>query len=63
MRTHLAKRWPALLTLLIALAAAGVASHTFFVRALAFIAVELAGAIILRFAVGWPWRRILWYWN
>jgi hypothetical protein len=61
--THLARRWPVFLALLIALAAAGLASHTFVVRALVFIAVELAAAMILRFAAGWPWRRILWYWN
>ena len=63
MRTYLGRRWPILLALLIALAVAGVASHTFWVRALVFIAIELAAAVMLKFAAGWPWKRILWYWN
>ncbi len=63
MIARLASRWPVLLALLIGLAAAGFSSHTFLIRALVFIAVELAAAVILRFVAGWPWKRILWYWN
>lgn len=63
MTAYARRRWPVLLALVAALVAAGFVGQTFWVRALVFIAVLAVAAVILRFLVGWTWKRILWYWN
>jgi hypothetical protein len=55
------KRWPVPMTLLVGLIVADVVSSAAWIRIAVFVALVIAGALVLRFAIGWPWSRILRY--
>jgi hypothetical protein len=59
MWARLSKRWQIGLAIFVALGAAKVASHAFWVQAIVYITVLIAAAVVLRFAFNWPWSRIL----